>query len=94
MEYICKYCNKKYKSSHSRSNHYRIYHKADNITCQPIVNPCVNPCVNLCVNPCVNLEVDKKVNTELNENDKYLCIKCNIKFTTRYIKTNQRFVLI
>ena len=26
MEYICKYCNKNYKSVHSRSNHYRIYH--------------------------------------------------------------------
>ena len=26
MEYICKYCNKNYKSIHSRSNHYRIYH--------------------------------------------------------------------
>ena len=29
MEYVCKHCNKKYKSSHSRSNHYRIYHNND-----------------------------------------------------------------
>ena len=29
MEYICKFCNKQYKSSHSRSNHYRIYHSHD-----------------------------------------------------------------
>ena len=36
MVYICKYCNKKYKSSHSRSNHYRIYHKIDS-------NPKVTP---------------------------------------------------
>ena len=26
MEYICKHCNKGYKSQQSRSNHYRIYH--------------------------------------------------------------------
>jgi hypothetical protein len=26
MEYICKHCNKIYKSIQSRSNHYRIYH--------------------------------------------------------------------
>ena len=26
MEYICKHCNKIYKSNQSRSNHYRIYH--------------------------------------------------------------------
>ena len=26
MEYICKFCSKTYKSIHSRSNHYRIYH--------------------------------------------------------------------
>ena len=26
MEYVCKHCNKKYKSQQSRSNHYRIYH--------------------------------------------------------------------
>ena len=26
MEYICKYCNKKYSTNQSRSNHYRIYH--------------------------------------------------------------------
>ena len=33
-EYICKYCNKKYKSQQSRSNHYRLYHsdkKTNNI---------------------------------------------------------------
>jgi len=27
MEYICKYCTKKYKSIQSRSNHYQIYHE-------------------------------------------------------------------
>ena len=32
MEYICKYCNKNYKSIQSRSNHYRIYHKAEKVT--------------------------------------------------------------
>ena len=29
MEYICKYCNKKYSTNQSRSNHYRIYHKLE-----------------------------------------------------------------
>ena len=29
MEYICKHCNKIYKSCHSRSNHYRIYHNIE-----------------------------------------------------------------
>jgi hypothetical protein len=29
MEYSCKYCSKVYKSTHSRSNHYRIYHKEE-----------------------------------------------------------------
>ena len=29
MSFICKYCNKTYKTMSSRSNHYRIYHKDD-----------------------------------------------------------------
>jgi hypothetical protein len=37
MEYICKYCSKTYKSIHSRSNHYRIYHKKDLLKSNPKV---------------------------------------------------------
>ena len=44
MEYICKHCNKSYKSMQSRGNHYRIYHK--NVTTNPTIlpqNPTISP---------------------------------------------------
>ena len=40
MEYICKHCNKKYKTPQSRSNHYRIYHKNEVKVCKDNVNVC------------------------------------------------------
>jgi hypothetical protein len=79
MDYICKYCNKKYKSYHSRSNHYRLYHKPESIVCQLNVNPSVNPSV--------NPKVDKNVNLISKQDNKYVCIRCNIKFTTRQAKS-------
>ena len=70
MVYICKYCNKKYKSSHSRSNHYRIYHKIDS-------NPKVTP---------ESSNSNPKVTPESsNSNPKVTINLCEIKnFTCRY----------
>lgn len=99
MDYICKYCNKKYKSYHSRSNHYRLYHKPESIVCQLNVNPSVNPSVNPKVDkPSAVSEgliksitkgdfLDKNVNLISKQDNKYVCIRCDIKFTTRQAKS-------
>ena len=81
MDYICKYCNKNYKSVHSRSNHYRIYHILES-----------NPKVTLessKSNPKVTLESSKsnqKVTLESSKSNPKVSLNlCEIKnFTCRY----------
>ena len=71
MEYICKHCNKVYKSSHSRSNHYRIYHKdivPENVS---IIKDTVTTKVSIVTKP------QKKTHN---------CLFCNKNFKTRQNK--------
>ena len=75
MDFICKYCNKTYKTQQSRSNHYRIYHTTESPICQPSVIPLLT-----IVQPNVNpMSPQSKHN--------YTCDKCNVNFTTRQAKS-------
>ena len=69
MEYICKYCNKSYKSIHSRSNHYRIYHSIDRKPKVSLESVKSKPKVSLAI---VNIKLD--VNKEINN---YNCKYCD-----------------
>ena len=69
MEYICKYCNKTYKSIHSRSNHYRIYHKMESKPNVSLESVKIKPNVSLnIVNS--NHDVNKGINN-------YKCKHCD-----------------
>ena len=71
-EFICKYCNKGYKTSQSRSNHYRKSHDTMSTQMSFFVN---------------NLSTQCKHNVPTNENMKKLtCNFCNKLFTTRQSK--------
>ena len=61
MEYICKHCNKSYKSQQSRSNHYRIYHILES-----------NPKVTL-----ASLKSNPKVTLNLCEIKNFTCRYCD-----------------
>ena len=73
MEYICKYCNKTYKSIHSRSNHYRIYHDDEVKENVKVVK----------VNVSKNVKVVKVVKVDILN---YTCNFCNKEFKSRQYK--------
>ena len=75
-EFICKYCNKGYKTSQSRSNHYRKFHDTMSTQMSFFVN---------------NLSTQCKHNVPTNENMKKLtCNFCNKLFTTRQSKSRHQ----
>ena len=76
MEYICKYCNRNYKTIHSRSNHYRIYHceihKQKSVESKSKVSQ-------------ESVESKSKVSQELN---RYMCKYCNNIYKHKQSKYN------
>ena len=62
MDFICKYCSKNYKSIHSRSNHYRIYHNSESNPKVTLKSSKSNPKVTLKsfkTNPIITLDISK-----------------------------------
>ena len=79
IELLCKYCNKKYASQSSRSNHIKRYHKME-------CNQNVIDNKNSIIKKVIDIENNVIIHSKMNEKKSFNCSRCNKLFKFRQNK--------